>query len=730
MATSGYVETNSYSGAYLRLEWTRTSYDSASGINYVHWVLKGVKNSSGYYYARNFKVTSYSFVTGSTTELYYSTSDIQLSNGTIVAEGDDYFYTNANGTCKIQFNIEGAIYSYAVNCTGYDSWDLDTVPRYPSGATISVASKTATSVTINWSVNENCSQVQYKINAGNWVDVTGSGRSGSYTITGLTPATTYTIYGDFKRADSGLWCQNKPSLSVVTYAVGKITSAPDFNDEANPTIYYTNEAGNTVTSLQACISLSGGADIAYRDIPKTGSSYTFNLTTAERNVLRNATSGTSRNVIFYVTTVAGGNTYYSTLTRTLSIVNGNPTFSNYTFEDVGTVSTQYTGDSQIFINNYNNLRVTVSTSNKATANKGATMSKYRLVCGNQSVEAAYSASSNVILNLNYITSRTITVYAIDSRGNSTRVDKTISTSNWKDYSSPRISSASIARTNGIQTDTTLTFSASFWNSSFGATSNTLTECSYKYKKTSESSYGTAVSITPTISGNNISFSGLIQGDEGADGFSLSNSYDIQITIKDTIAGTRGTATYNLLLNAGNPVMAMHKNGVAFGLPYNTTLGTPVQIDNMLPTISDSVFAYSSNQMYLTQSTAWTNMKVPFDSAETIGSALSYDVSNKRIVVNKKGYIDIFARFNCYLAGYVNGDYILNIYKNGSLYSNVDYQYMSNSEYFDSMFGILSNVAVSPGDYIEMYIATEQTGTIRTFAGSNTSLIAKFRRLRK
>ena len=132
MAVNGYLETNSYNGAYLRLDWTRTSYDSTNGINYVHWVLKGVKSSSGYYYARKFKVTSYNFVTGITTELYNSSSDIQLYNGTVIAEGDTSFTTNSDGTCRIQFNIEGAIYTYAVNCTGYAAWELDTIPRKSS----------------------------------------------------------------------------------------------------------------------------------------------------------------------------------------------------------------------------------------------------------------------------------------------------------------------------------------------------------------------------------------------------------------------------------------------------------------------------------------------------------------------------------------------------------------------------------------------------------------------
>lgn len=107
-----------------------------------------------------------------------------------------------------------------------------------------------------------------------------------------------------------------------------ITSAPDFTDEENPTITYTNPLGNSVTGLQACIANVEGATayVDYRDIPKTGTSYTFELTEEERNVLRQATTtSTLRSIKFFVRTNINGTYYYSTLQRTLTIVNANPT---------------------------------------------------------------------------------------------------------------------------------------------------------------------------------------------------------------------------------------------------------------------------------------------------------------------------------------------------------------------------------------------------------------------
>lgn len=238
------------------------------------------------------------------------------------------------------------------------------------------------------------------------------------------------------------------------------------------------------------------------------------------------------------------------------------------------MSTQLTGNNQILINGYNVLKVTISTANKAVAKNSATMSKYRLVCGNKSVEASYSSTADVTLSLSYVNDRTFVVYAIDSRGNSTAITK--SAEEWKDYSAIAIKSSSVARTDGVQQETTLIFEGEFWKTEelldFGAVANEITTCQYKYKKSNESEYGEPIDITPTISENKFSFNGTIKGDAGAEGFDLSYSYNIQITVSDKIK----TATYNILLGTGVPLMAMHPKGVAFGQPYDEDIGGSIQ----------------------------------------------------------------------------------------------------------------------------------------------------------
>ena len=293
MATSGYVDTNSYNGAYLRLEWTRTSYDSTLGVNYTHWVLKGVKSTSGYYYARKFKVTSYNFVTGNTTELYSSSSDIQLYNGTVIAEGDEYFTTNSDGTCRIQFNIEGAIYSYAVNCSGYDAWDLDTIPR-KSSMTVSAGTigSTNPTFTINRKSNNFTDSIYY-INPANSEEVL---------IVNKTSATTYnswaaptSLYASFPNDPSitltyKIYTYNGSTLVGSDTATGTINanvsaSRPTVSVTATPT-NYSSLTGNATTVINGVSNVTISATATAKN-----SATIKSITTNGTTIATNTTSG-------------------------------------------------------------------------------------------------------------------------------------------------------------------------------------------------------------------------------------------------------------------------------------------------------------------------------------------------------------------------------------------------------------------------------------------------------
>lgn len=239
-----------------------------------------------------------------------------------------------------------------------------------------------------------------------------------------------------------------------------MSGADNFNDEGNPKITYNNPAGNSVTSLQACISLTGATDnIAYRDVSKTGTTYTFNLTEAERNVLRTACTSNSLTVKFYLKTVIGGNTFFSILDRTMTIINGNPTFSNFTYKDMNSNVTAITGNNQVLVKGLSILQVSISSTNKMIANKKSSAKNYIATIDNINKNADYS-TSNINIDIGAIKSsgtKRLNVRAYDSRNNSTLAYKDITV---YDYDKPVIN-ASATRLNNFEDLTTISASVDF-----------------------------------------------------------------------------------------------------------------------------------------------------------------------------------------------------------------------------------------------------------------------------
>lgn len=311
-----------------------------------------------------------------------------------------------------------------------------------------------------------------------------------------------------------------------------VTAVQNFNDEQNPTITYSNPAGNVVTSLDACISLTGSqADVPYRAISKTGTTYTFNLTTAERNTLRNACpNSNSLNVIFYVRTVIAGQTYYSTKNATMTIVNGNPTISGVTYKDNNATTTAITLDDQIIIQNQSQLLLNFSS---LTALKSATLSSIAVTINSVTKSMSLSGASQGNLSLtfglvNTSSNTNASIVLTDSRGNKTTISLAITIQAW---SAP---SAIITcqRKNNYYSDTDLYVNADF-ASLGGKNSITIT---YYYKLPSASSWTT----------------GGTMADGATVTMNLDNTkeWNIKVTVTDVFA----TTSYILSIDKGIPII--------------------------------------------------------------------------------------------------------------------------------------------------------------------------------
>ena len=152
-----------------------------------------------------------------------------------------------------------------------------------------------------------------------------------YTVSNKTSGTTpfYAVLRDTSAGD------NKATSSTYQLKISPceatLSSATNFNDEGNPTVNYSNPAGTKVSALDVCITTdksTSSIEVGYKSVSKTGSQFTFSLTDAERKVLRQKTTKPSRTVYFCLRTTIDGNYFYSYAPSTLTIVNGDPTFTS------------------------------------------------------------------------------------------------------------------------------------------------------------------------------------------------------------------------------------------------------------------------------------------------------------------------------------------------------------------------------------------------------------------
>ena len=308
-----------------------------------------------------------------------------------------------------------------------------------------------------------------------------------------------------------------------------INSADNFNDTGNPKITYSNPAGNSVSSLRACIANTSGSVVyaPYRDISKTGNSYTFNLTDAERNALRAASPNSNTLAVkFYVTTVIGGQTYYSTLDRTMTIVNANPTF-NVAYLDTNSATVSITTNNQQIVQNQSTLRINVSS---AVALKSATLktATCTVLGTNYSANITNGAATLNIGQINSSSNLDIAVKVTDSRGNSTTKSITVQVLAWQLPNAL----VTMQRQNNYYSDTDITVDGSY------ASVNNKNQMWIwlRYKKTTDTTWSSYVAMQDNV----------------AQTFNLDNNYawNIQVSIDDKF----GNTTYNLVLPRGLPII--------------------------------------------------------------------------------------------------------------------------------------------------------------------------------
>lgn len=274
-----------------------------------------------------------------------------------------------------------------------------------------------------------------------------------------------------------------------------------------------------------------------------------------------------------LTTYSGGTRIgTSAVNFTGYVVNSDPVFNNFDCEDTNTITKTLTGNNQKYIRKYSNLKVTITSANKMTTKNSATPKYYNIVVGNKIEKLDYS-TSEISKTINNMDDNTVTVFAVDSRGN--QKDKTKSL-DIVEYSETVLQSVKIERKEGVGETVLISLSGKYANINFGAKTNTVKSIQFRKKSKTETEFESWVEIKQlvTINTENGTFSCDSKEITGQT-FTLGTEYDIEVQVKDELSSD----TEPVSLNSGKVLLSALKNkGISIGGIYNEKLGGPLQLD--------------------------------------------------------------------------------------------------------------------------------------------------------
>lgn len=326
-----------------------------------------------------------------------------------------------------------------------------------------------------------------------------------------------------------------------------IVTANDFTDETNPTMTYSNPSS---FACDLSIEFAGGSITRAGAISGASGSYTMQLTDSERTTLRNASRNSPTLKVTYVLkTTIGGTAYYSRAERKMNVVDAAPELGAVSYEDTNAATVAVTGDKSRIVQNHSIMTVTIPT---ATAKKGATIASYAIAFGGvtKKVQKAGAVSIGTV-DVSY--SQALTVTATDSRGftASKSVQVTVD-----DYGAPT-AVIDLHRLNNFEPTTYITASARY---SYLNGKNAVT-ISAKFKKVSDSSYGTPIELADSI-----------QSTVTCD---RDSAYDFVVTVADKLEST----DYNLTLGKGIPAFFIDTKKSSVGVNCLPTQDNAFQLSD-------------------------------------------------------------------------------------------------------------------------------------------------------
>lgn len=568
MALSGTFQNYPVSSFGLYCEWSGTQ--SVTG-NYTDITLKVYLS----YYSLSVGARSDSTISiNGTSETYTAPAISDYSSGwkkKLLKTKTVRVNHNADGTksgvsLSASWRFSGTYSGVSIGTiTASTSVTLNSIDRSAPTVSCSVTGITANGFKISGSSSATSDIWQYSLNGGStWTQFsTTAGTSASITLSSLSPNTSYSVRVRARKKSNQVY-GTSGTITAKTLGGAVIASCSNFAADASSvtlsmrvTVYnasYTNyitikNGSTTYLSLAGRTWATGTSDRS------------ITLSTSERTTLLNAMANLKSFTATIQLVTKSGTTQIgnaSTCTCTISTTQSasGPTISGFTFADSYTTTTAITGNDQVLIQGYSKLTVTPGT---ATSKNGASIVSYSAVCSG----VTKSNTTGAALALGEIGTsgtRDITLTVTDSRGYTASVTKSVTV---VAYSKPKINSASLRRTNDIETEMQLVFDGSISPITVGGTQkNSLLYVRYRYKLTSATSYNTYTSILGSVTANSTSFS---FSNLELCNLNSESSYDFHLQIRDKLDSLTSLDLY-FVVSQGTPLVALRKKMVGINTP--------------------------------------------------------------------------------------------------------------------------------------------------------------------
>ena len=485
------------------------------------------------------------------------------------------FYT---GTANVTHNDNGTKnmvvsaridHSQFTTATNTFTTPLTTIARY---ATISqtLANKTETTLTVQWSTDSTVDQLYYSLDSGtNWTSVViADSNGGTFTVEGLDAGTEYSILTKVRRKDNGLYSTSS-ALTVSTYDYPYATTMPNFIIGESLTVGLYNPLNRLVT-----VSMVGADYSEYGEETTSGTQISgFNSVSWQTwlySTIPNALSGSYQIKVAYgeIESTETGGTYSVNSSDAL------PVIGSASYEDTNAFTVHATGDASKIIRNQSTVQYTAS--GLAGSNDSTVTACTVTVNGNTydlTISGTTATGNGGVIDSAYDVEAVFTV--VDSRGIINTKTVTITMLDWT------LPSAIITlqRKNNFYSETYITVDADF-SYIEGANQGVIT---YKARKAGTSTY---------------TISGTLQ-DNVTSTFTADNNYEweVVVTLTDIF---NVSVEYNAFLSRGVPIIYFDRLKSSVGINCFPQGNNSFEVNGL--TIFDMIYPVGS----VYQSTDSTN----------------------------------------------------------------------------------------------------------------------------